>query len=67
MYLSSHKDTAKGHPENIPENYVNAQSREFIENNDFLVRRSKTDDFFANFSIPELNMELDKNCKCETI
>lgn len=37
--------------------------RDFGESPDYLAKRNKGEEMYASLSIPQLNNELDKNCK----
>jgi hypothetical protein len=47
----------------VPTDYTAPQPKDFIESPDYMARRTKAEDYYANYTVQELNLELDKNCK----
>jgi intein-encoded DNA endonuclease-like protein len=63
VYSVHHVDLAKNYLEPVPTDYTAPQPKDFIESPDYMARRTKAEDYYANYTVQELNLELDKNCK----
>jgi hypothetical protein len=61
VYSQNYAVAAKNYADVPTESYSNPQLKEFSESPDYLLRRGKPDEYFASFSVADINMELDKN------